>query len=75
MEMFEYIAVLTSIIIGLGMDYLYSLGLQYAISQAAIIVFAVIAIFSRHEKFHALFAIAGVAHLVVSGFLVYETVG
>lgn len=58
-----------------GMDYLYGLGSQYAITQAAIIVLTVIAILSRNEKFHALFAVAGVAHLVVSGFLIYETVG
>jgi len=45
------------------------------IATTANIVFSGIAIFTRNEKFHAIFAIVALAYLVVSGFIDYELVG
>jgi hypothetical protein len=58
-----------------GEDYLPSLGAQYLVSQAGIIICSAIAIFTRNTKFHAVFALGITVHLVVSGFLIYDTVG
>ena len=58
-----------------GMEYFASLGPQYVIASSSTIVLSAVAIFSRNEKFHAIFAVAAVAHLVLSGFIDYETVG
>ena len=58
-----------------GMDYLFSFGPRYLIVTTMNIVFSVVAIFTRNEKFHGIFAVASIVYLVISGFLDYETVG
>ena len=58
-----------------GLDYFYSLGPQYMMMTTGNIVLAAIAIFTRNEKFHAMFAVVALTYLVFSGFLDYETVG
>ena len=58
-----------------GMEYFYSLGKVYMIVTPANIVFSVIAISTRNEKFHAIFAVAALAYLVASGFFDYQIVG
>lgn len=58
-----------------GMDYFYSLGLQYPISQSILVAASITAIFIRNEKFHSIFVLAALAYMVFSGFSFYETVG
>jgi len=57
-----------------GMDYFYSLGAQYYISQSLIILFSGVAIATRSEKFHAGFVAALLTFMVFQGFLVYDVI-
>ena len=58
-----------------GMDYFYSLGLQYPISQSVLVVLSAVAIFTRNERFHSGFVLVALGYMVFSGFSFYETVG
>lgn len=58
-----------------GVDYFYSLGIQYPISQSVLVVISLTAIFTKSEKFHSIFVLAALAYMVFSGFSFYETVG
>jgi hypothetical protein len=58
-----------------GMDYFYSLGPQYMISQTVLVASSCIAIFTRNEWFHAIFVVTLLVYLVSQGFLIYSTVG
>ena len=58
-----------------GMNYYYSLGLQYTVAQVAIVAFSITAIFTRNERFHASFVLALLAYMFVTGFSLYDTVG
>jgi len=58
-----------------GMDYYYSLGAQYWIAQVLIVACSVTAIVSRNEVFHAVFVIALLVYMFVTGFILYDTVG
>ena len=58
-----------------GMDYFYSLGLQYPVSQSVLVVISAIAIFTRNERFHSGFVLVALGYMVFSGFSFYETVG
>ena len=57
-----------------GMDYFYSLGLQYPVSQSVLVVISAIAIFTRNERFHSGFVLVALGYMVFSGFSFYETV-
>ena len=57
-----------------GSDYFYELGMQYFVSQPIIVVASIVAMVSRNEKYHAVFAVAALAFLVFQGFLYYETI-
>jgi hypothetical protein len=57
-----------------GMDYYYSLGFHYTATQLAIVACSVTAIFTRNDKFHAIFVLALIAYMVFSGFTLYDTV-
>ena len=58
-----------------GMDYFDYLGTQYVIATVATIVLSAIAMFSRNQTFHAVFVVTAVAYSIISGFLLYDTVG
>ena len=58
-----------------GMDYYYSLGIQYPVGQFIIVVLSVTAIFTRNEKFHATFVLALLLYMFVTGFSLYDMVG
>lgn len=58
-----------------GMTYFHGLGVQYVIALAATVTLSVVAIFTRNEKFHAVFAVVAISYLIINGFLVYEIVG
>jgi hypothetical protein len=57
-----------------GVDYFHSLGVQYVVTQIAIVVFSVVAIFTKSERFHAIFVLALIADMIASGFLLYGTI-
>lgn len=57
-----------------GMDYFYSLGVQYFVSQPIIFAGAMGAFVTRNEKYHAVFAVAAVVFLISQGFIYYETI-
>jgi len=57
-----------------GMDYYASLGFQYTFAQLAIVALSFIAIFTKNDRFHAVFVLALIAYMIVSGFTLYETV-
>ena len=58
-----------------GMDYFYSLGIQYMVAQPVIVAFSVAAIVTRNERFHASFVLALLAYMFVAGFSLYDIVG
>ena len=58
-----------------GMDYLYSLGIEYPVSIGTQLVLSIIAITTRNEKFHNTFAAALVAYLFLQAFRFYGTAG
>jgi hypothetical protein len=58
-----------------GMNYYYSLGFQYSIAQLTIVLLSVAAIITRNEKFHAIFVLALLAYMFVTGFSLYDFVG
>ena len=57
-----------------GMNYFYSLGIQYTVASLIIVVSSVAAIFTRNETFHAIFVLALLAYMFVMGFSLYDTV-
>ena len=57
-----------------GMDYYNSLGSHYTLTQIAIVIFCVTAIFTKNEKFHALLVVVLIAYMISSGFAFYDTV-
>jgi hypothetical protein len=58
-----------------GMDYFHALGPQYLIALAFTITFSAIAIFTRNEKFHAIFALLALGYLIGNGLIDYQIVG
>jgi len=58
-----------------GMTYYDSLGTQYTVAQILIVALSVTAIFVRNERFHAVFVLALLVYMFVSGFALYDTVG
>lgn len=57
-----------------GTDYYYSLGIQYPVAQSSIVALSVTAIYTRNEKFHAIFVLSLLVYMFVSGFSLYDTV-
>ena len=57
-----------------GVDYYNSLGMQYLVAEGAIVACSVAAIITKNEKFHAIFVLALLAYMFVSGFSLYDVV-
>lgn len=58
-----------------GMDYFYSLGIEYPVSVIAQLIMSAIAIATRSERFHNFFAAALVVYLFWQAFRFYGTAG
>ena len=58
-----------------GVEYFHSLGIQYLIAVGATVTLSAIAIFTRNERFHAIFVVVALSYLIINGFLDYEVVG
>ena len=79
MGVFEYVSVLTSIIVGLGIAHLLrgvaGLGLEYPIQTSLYIVGCVIGMLTMNRRYHAAFASIAFVYQIEWALRSYGTIG